>query len=233
MVVRSVWPFLPHRLQPSPPLLQQASGMSDLDQPMTAEPALASSSTLPPPIDDGHPFDLAAVGGQFDGPSAPSSLRASPGRRPEMATRPDLDRKARDRERRTDSDGRRIVILADRALLVRLAHIASACPSLLPACAALALPVIRSETYDLGLYDFFGGPSDDPWRAEAAAKSAEEMERLEAELKSVTANLIKESIRVRRSPVPTAARPRPPPSSLGTLADPLSSTAHHLRPVLG
>lgn len=73
---------------------------------------------------------------------------------------------------------------------------ATSAPALLPACARLALPVLKHETYDLTLFDLFSSDPADPWRAEVAAKSREELDRLEAELKSVTANLIKESIRI-------------------------------------
>ena len=147
--------------------------------------AAAAVAAAPPPIDDGHPFDLGLLAKAFDGAASSSCS-------PDRADGPTA----------AATDANRLLrpffrLAAGRALLIRLVHIASLAPSLFPACAALALPLLRTETYDLALFDFFGGKSDDPWRAEAGRKAADEGERLEAELKSVTANLIKESIRVR------------------------------------
>ena len=83
-----------------------------------------------------------------------------------------------------------------RALLSRLAYIYSSCPSLRAQTAAIALPLVKAQTYDAQLWDSFGGPSDDPWRRQVHNVARNELDKLETELKTVQGNLIKESIRV-------------------------------------
>jgi hypothetical protein len=70
------------------------------------------------------------------------------------------------------------------------------CPSLRQQCSSIALPIIKAETYDVRLFDELGGSSSDPWRKKAQNTAKSEQEKLETELKTVQANLIKESIRV-------------------------------------
>ncbi|CED83824.1 Protein arginine N-methyltransferase CARM1 [Phaffia rhodozyma] len=83
-----------------------------------------------------------------------------------------------------------------RALISRLALIYASCPSLRSEAAALALPVIKAETFDVASFDSFGGDHDDLWRQEVDLAANSELEKLETELKSVQANLIKESVRM-------------------------------------
>lgn len=66
----------------------------------------------------------------------------------------------------------------------------------------MAIPIIKAETFDIPSFDAFGGSKEDPWREEAFNKYTSELEKLETELKSVQANLIKESIRVSSLPCP-------------------------------
>ncbi|KAL7416943.1 26S proteasome subunit RPN7-domain-containing protein [Mrakia frigida] len=83
-----------------------------------------------------------------------------------------------------------------RALLIRLAFIYSSVPSLRSKISAIALPIVKAETYDPLLWDQLGGSATDPWRREVQSVSRGEIEKLETELKTVQANLIKESIRM-------------------------------------
>jgi hypothetical protein len=88
------------------------------------------------------------------------------------------------------------VIIIGRALLLRLQIIYHSCPSLRQRCSSIALPTIKAETYDVRLFDELGGDASDPWRKKAQSAAKSEQEKLETELKTVQANLIKESIRV-------------------------------------
>lgn len=100
------------------------------------------------------------------------------------------------------------MVATGRALLSRLAFIYSSCPSLRSQTAAIALPLVKAETYDGPLWDLFGGPSDDPWRRQVHNVARNELDKLETELKTVQGNLIKESIRVSRIPAGFVCEPR-------------------------
>lgn len=163
-------------------------------------------------VDDRHPFDLDAYAGQFEGPSTPSlplcsepietRLTALPlpcHFRPFLSGRCSLCYCPWSLLAVLHTLGR----VTGRTLISRLARIHSLCPSLRPLTSALALPLIKEQTFDLNAFDHFGGEPNDPWRTGANRLAGDELEKLETELRSVTANLIKESIRVRSSPPPS------------------------------